>query len=339
MWDLIVNTWNTLIFEPVFNLLVVIMSAIPGHNFGLSLVILTILFRFALHPLIKRQLIQMRKQRELQPEIARIKKKHKGNRQRAALETMELFREHKFNPFAVLGYLLLQAPLLICIFQIVRRIAENTQSIIDHSYSFVKDLDWVSGLSSNLETFDSTLLGIVDLTRTPLGEAGWYLPGVILAVLAAVTQYFVARQLSAQAANPKAPPKSFKEIFKASSQGKEVNQAEVNQAVGRSMQFVLPIIILIVGMGFYLALHLFWIVSSVMQIFQYERLDNQAQAAQAEAKIDGQTVDGVITERLNAKQKKEQRQRQTLNSSKRKRVSATVKTVKKTDSQKKKGQQ
>jgi YidC/Oxa1 family membrane protein insertase len=85
-----VNLFDLIIVQPIFNVLVLIYSAIPGADFGIALIVLTILIRFALLPITKRQLRQTRLMRKLQPELARIRKQAKGNKQLEGMQMMEL---------------------------------------------------------------------------------------------------------------------------------------------------------------------------------------------------------------------------------------------------------
>jgi YidC/Oxa1 family membrane protein insertase len=72
--------FTTLIVQPIFNLLVLVYALIPGHNFGLSLIIFTIIIRLLLWPLLRKQLHQAKAMRDLSPEIKRIKKEAKKDK-------------------------------------------------------------------------------------------------------------------------------------------------------------------------------------------------------------------------------------------------------------------
>ena len=61
------NIFDLLIVQPIFNLLIGLYSIIPGGDFGVSLIIFTVLVRFALYPLIKKQLHQTQAMKKLQP--------------------------------------------------------------------------------------------------------------------------------------------------------------------------------------------------------------------------------------------------------------------------------
>jgi YidC/Oxa1 family membrane protein insertase len=172
--------FQTLIVQPIFNLLAIIYALIPGHNFGLAIIIFTILVRLAMWPLVKRQLHQTKAMRKLQPELKRIKASAKGNRQQESLMMMELYRERGINPFASLGPLLIQLPIFIGLYGCLRKIVTDPKSLVEFSYPFVQHLGWMEQLAHDIKQFDETLLGIVDLTRGAITEQGFYLPAFII---------------------------------------------------------------------------------------------------------------------------------------------------------------
>ena len=67
------NIFELLVIQPVFNLLIGLYSIIPGGDFGISLIIFTIIIRFMLYPLVKKQLHQTKAMKKLQPELKKIK--------------------------------------------------------------------------------------------------------------------------------------------------------------------------------------------------------------------------------------------------------------------------
>src|SRR3982750_4550910 len=106
------SIFTTIIVQPIFNLLVLIYAIIPGHNFGLAIILFTILIRLLLWPLVKKQLHHAKAIRELSPELKKIKAAAKGDRQKESQMTMELYKERQINPFASLGIVLIQLPIL-----------------------------------------------------------------------------------------------------------------------------------------------------------------------------------------------------------------------------------
>ena len=78
---LFASLFQDFIVQPIFNLLVFIYAILPGHNFGLAIIIFTIVVRLLMWPLIRKQLHQAKLMRKLQPELKRIKETCKGDKQ------------------------------------------------------------------------------------------------------------------------------------------------------------------------------------------------------------------------------------------------------------------
>jgi YidC/Oxa1 family membrane protein insertase len=89
-------------------------------NFGLSIIILTLLIRIVLLPLGIKQIKSMGAMQAIQPKIKEIQKKYKGNKQKAQEETMKLYKEAGVNPLGGCLPLLLQFPILIAMYAVIR---------------------------------------------------------------------------------------------------------------------------------------------------------------------------------------------------------------------------
>src|SRR5437868_7575238 len=105
--------FTTLIVKPIFNLLVLIYALLPGHNFGLAIILFTIVIRLLMWPLLKKQLHHAKAIRALQPEIKKIKKMAAGDKRKEQMLTMELYKEREVRPLASLGIVVVQAIVLI----------------------------------------------------------------------------------------------------------------------------------------------------------------------------------------------------------------------------------
>jgi len=275
---MVANIFTTIIVQPIFNLLVLIYALLPGHNFGLAIIIFTILIRLILWPLVKKQLNHAKAMRELTPEIKKIKAAAKGDRQKESQMTMELYKEREINPFASIGILLVQLPILLGLYSGLNRIIKNPHQIISFSYSWLHNLSWMKELSHNIHLFDNTFLGVVDLTRTAVGPHGLYAAGVVIAALAAAGQFYQSKQLMPQ---PK-EARSLKSILSEAGKGKTADQTEVNAAVGRSTMYLIPGMVFIFAIRLSLALPLYWVVSSFVAVIQQSRvLREDAQEADA----------------------------------------------------------
>ena len=111
-------------FSPLISLfesiMVFIHDNVVGGSWGLAIVGLTVLIRAVLVPLTYRQLKGMQEMQRLSPQIAALKEKYKEDKQRQQQEIMAFYRENKINPLASCLPLLLQLPVFISLFYMLR---------------------------------------------------------------------------------------------------------------------------------------------------------------------------------------------------------------------------
>lgn len=265
--------FDLILVQPIFNILAFIYGIIPGHDFGVALIIFTILVRMALWPLLKKQLHQTRVMRQIQPELAKIKQRAKGNRQLESQLMLELYKERGVNPFGSIGTLLLQLPIFISLFAVVRLITTDHANIAKYTYDFLEGLP---GIKEAIAThLNDTLFGVIDLTKqatTPGG--GIYWPLLILAVAAAIVQYFQSKMLLPK---PKEKRK-LREVLKDQAQGKVVDQAEMSALMTGKMIWLFPVITFLIGMYLEGALVLYLLTTNSVAIFQQYRILHKDEA-------------------------------------------------------------
>ena len=256
--------FQTLIVQPIFNLLVFIYALLPGHNFGLALIIFTIIIRMLMWPLIRKQLHHVKAMRKLQPELKRIKKESKGDKQMESKMVMELYKEREVSPFGSLGVLAIQLVILLGLYSGLQKVIKDPQAVLDFAYSFIRDLTWLRTLAENIGQFDATLLGFIDLTKAAVGGNGIYWPAMFLVAGSAVTQYFQSAQLMPTDKDAR----SLRQIMKEAGTGKQADQSEVNAAIGRSTKYFIPIMIFVFTVNLPSALGLYWFVSGLVAFLQ-----------------------------------------------------------------------
>lgn len=273
--------FTTLIVKPIFNLLVLIYAILPGHNFGLAIILFTVLIRVLMWPLIKKQLHNAKAMRELQPELKRIKKEASGNRQKESVMVMELYKERGINPFSSIGVLFLQLPILIGLYSGIRRIITDPFNLVSFAYAPLQHIGWMQTLASDIGRFDHTLFGIVDLTRSAVEKGGGiYWPAMLLVIGSAVTQYYQSKQLMP---NDK-DARKLRDILRDAGGGKQADQSEVSAAVGRSTKFFIPVMIFFLTVNIASALSLYWFVSGLVAMIQQGRvLSKDEEELEAEA--------------------------------------------------------
>ena len=107
---------------PILSLLNFFNSFIP--NFGIAIILLTILVRIVFWPLTHKSTIGMKKMQEIQPKMKEIQAKFKDNPQRLQQETWALYREAKVNPMSSCLPMLIQIPVFIALFNVLRSAVE-----------------------------------------------------------------------------------------------------------------------------------------------------------------------------------------------------------------------
>jgi len=256
--------FTTLIVKPIFNLFVLIYGLLPGHNFGLAIIIFTVVIRLLMWPLVKKQLHQTKLMRQMQPELKKIKQRAAGDRQKESQMLMELYKERGVNPFSAFPTLIIQFIVPIGLYSGLRRVIDDPHNIVSFAYPSLQHLPWLQQLSHNVHIFDDTLFGVVDLSKRALGPAGIYWPAMLIVLASAVTQYYQSKQLLPTSKNSR----TLRDILSDASAGKQADQSEVNAAVGRSTRFLFPVLIFVTTVNFPAALGLYWFVGGLVAYIQ-----------------------------------------------------------------------
>lgn len=285
--------FDTLIVQPIFNLLVFIYALLPGHDFGVAIILFTLVVRLLMWPLVKKQLHHTKKLRELQPELKKIKAAAKGDRQKESQMTMELYKERKVSPFATIGFTLIQFPILIGLYIGLRDLINDPNQLTTFTYPFIRNLSWIKEVAANPSLFDPTFFGVVDLKRAALSNGVWYFPALVLVIGSAVTQYLQSKQLMP---SPK-DGRGLRQILKDASAGKQADQSEMQAATGRFTTLMIPGLIFFVTLGIASALSLYWFVGGLIAFYQQSRVlkkDETELEAVADSTAKKKVIEGEI---------------------------------------------
>lgn len=286
------NIFDLLITQPIFNLLAIIYGLLPGSDFGVSLILFTVLVRFAMWPLIKKQLRQTKVQREIQPELKKIKQKANGNKQLEGQLMLELYREKGVNPMSSIGVLFLQLPIFIALYNVIRIITQQRDQIAHWTYGFVQNLGPIHDIiSDSNHYFNESLLGIVNLSKTAVSNGQIYWPLMILAILAAALQYYQSKQISPQPTEHK----RLRDVMSATAAGQQVDQSEVSAIMSQRMLLLFPIMTFFIMIYLPGAIALYTVVGSIVAIIQQHVILNK-DVEEMEVLADG-TKAAVIREK------------------------------------------
>jgi len=261
-----VDIFQILIVQPIFNLLIGIYSLIPGGDFGVALIIFTIIVRLAMWPLVKKQLHQTKAMQKMQPELVKIKKETKGNKQLESMRMMELYKKHDISPFRSIGILLIQLPIFIALYQVIQIFTLHRDQIDHLTYSFMKSFGPVQELIAHPDNFNDKMFGFVSLTQLAITTNPFNINVVllILAIAASITQYFMAKQIT-----PKNQSKKrFRDIMSEAAGGKEADKSEMNAAMMSTMTKFLPIMMFFIMINLPGAIVLYYTVSNLVAVLQ-----------------------------------------------------------------------
>lgn len=111
-----------------------------GAPWWLSIAILTIVVRTILFPLTVRQVKSMRAMQDLKPDMDRIRAQYKDNRQKQQEEIMKLYQERQVNPFGSCFPLLVQMPIFITMFYVIRGFGDTHPSFTSGGILWFQDL-------------------------------------------------------------------------------------------------------------------------------------------------------------------------------------------------------
>lgn len=130
------------IFSPLTNILGSGLELLyaQGLPWWLSIAVLTIIVRSILFPLTVRQVKSMRAMQDLKPDMDRLRAKYKDNKQKQQEELMKLYQERKVNPFGSCLPLLIQMPIFIAIYVVVRSFGETHESFTSGGLLWFQDL-------------------------------------------------------------------------------------------------------------------------------------------------------------------------------------------------------
>lgn len=239
--------WETIIIDPMINALLYIYSFL-GENFGLTIIVFTILVRILLYPLTAKQLKGARDMQEMQSskKWQDIQKKYKNDREKLAQEQMKLYQEMGINPFGSCLPTLIQFPLILGMYQaLIAALAATPIQLLElsrHIYSFLPNLSALLPLNSRFLWMD---LGQPERLFLPFLPENWGIP--VLAIIVTATSFLQTRMTT--------PPTS-------SSSGDQ------GAAMTRAMSLYMPLLMGWLALSFASGLALYFTASNIVGILQ-----------------------------------------------------------------------
>ncbi|MBD3208701.1 MAG: membrane protein insertase YidC [Candidatus Nealsonbacteria bacterium] len=226
--NILTTAFNTLLYQPLFNALILLYQYIPGQDFGIAVVALTLLLRLVLSPLMAKNIKNQKALSDMQPKIKEIQEKYEDNQEKQAEEIINLYQEKEISPFSAFVPLLIQLPILIALFQVFQQ-GLDPQS-----------MNWLYGFVPKPGDIDYTFLGLILLSA----------PSTLLAVFASVLQFFQFKMMDTS--QPKTDQKG----------------ADVALAIQKQMPYFFSVFTFIFLLKLPAALALYWMATSLFSMGQ-----------------------------------------------------------------------
>jgi YidC/Oxa1 family membrane protein insertase len=218
-WDIVMLQW-------MINLLIA-LSHFLFNNFGLTIIIFTLIIRFVLLPLTLRQLRATKAMTTLQPKLMDLQKKYGKDKQKLAQEQMALYKESGVSPAGCAIPMLIQFPIWIALYQaIVLALAVSPEALLNLSRYFYS---WVLPLASL--PLNNHFLGL------NLAEGN-----AILAVIVGITMWVQQKMVTPTTQDPRTAQQS------------------------QMMLWMMPIIFTFFSLSFPSGLALYWVISNIFSI-------------------------------------------------------------------------
>ncbi len=222
--------FHVVFYQPLFNALVFLYDYVPGKDFGIAIILLTIALRFVLYPLSAKAFYAQKALSALRPKIQEIQEKFKGQKDEISRRLLELYKTERFNPLSAFLPILVQLPILFALYRVFQNGLQTNQ--LTFLYPFVPPPPHIS----------ATFLGILDLGATSLP----------IALLAGLFQFIQSKQVSA--------------FYPAKRQ--QGGKPDMSGLMQKQMMYLFPLFTVFIVAKFPAALGLYWITTSLFSIWQ-----------------------------------------------------------------------
>ncbi|PID52689.1 MAG: hypothetical protein CR972_00575 [Candidatus Moraniibacteriota bacterium] len=231
-----------LIYQPIYNALIGLYSIFD--DFGIAIIILTLIIKFALIPLSRKQIESQKEMQEIQPKIKELQNKYKNDKEKLTKETMALYKKHKVNPAAGCLPLIIQMVIFITMYRVIINLSNNHHLSVntEHLYAFIPQPDAINGF----------FIGFMNLAE----------PFAAIAVITAAAQFYQLKMMQVKNEQniEKTPAKK--------SDDKKTDELDFATIMQKQMLFIVPIMTLFIGLKFPSGLTLYWLTSTVFMIAQ-----------------------------------------------------------------------
>lgn len=247
------NIFNVILIEPLANGLILFYKLLGG-NMGLAIIGFSFALRFLLNPLTKPYMQSMKRMKDFEPQLAKLKERHKDDKKKLMEAQTEFYKQKGINPGAGCLPYLLQIVILIALFNVFTRVlSPNGDVVVKFNELLYAPLKFAGG-----ETLNTKFL-YLDVTKPDAFKIAFLpfaIPGPIL-ILAALLQFVSAKMMT--------PLQKLEEKVAKKTPGAADN---LQVSMQKSMSLTFPLFTLIFGLSFPSGLALYWLLFSIFQAYQ-----------------------------------------------------------------------
>ena len=222
------------LYKPLFNVLMLFYIYLPGQDFGLAIIALTLLIRIILFPSYIKTLKSQQALKKIQPKIDEIKALHKDDQTKQSQALMKVYADNKVNPLSSCLPLLIQLPILFALYRVFT-FGLNTDSL-NYLYAWFPSVP---------ETINTTFLAFTGIESLMVDLAA---PSLFLAILAGIVQLVQGWMMA-----------KFQPMPKGGGMAK---------MIGVQMMYFFPIITVFIAMSLPAALALYWVATTFFMVLQ-----------------------------------------------------------------------
>ncbi|MCL2860422.1 MAG: YidC/Oxa1 family membrane protein insertase [Oscillospiraceae bacterium] len=252
-------------------------------NYGLAIILFTLVLRVVLLPLTIKQQTTMRKSAKIQGKLKKIQEKYKGNQEKINKETMALYKSENMSPFSGCLSAIIQILLLLSVFYLVSRPLTHMKRIdptVIQSYTDEIKQDENSQKSNYPEidiikakgpvdervNINMHFLGL-DLSSVPSGS--WKDPRVYVIPLLYVVSSVVSMRLmtNMNSKNKEKDKEDDKEI-EVGDKPKEKTEMDMAESMNKNMMYIMPVMSVIISFIAPLGLALYWLINNLLMIVE-----------------------------------------------------------------------
>ncbi len=233
------DIFHVLIYQPLYNAVIFFYSGLPIQDFGIAIILTTILIKAAFFSLSRMQIEQQKRMQDIQPKLKALQEKYKSDKAEQTKAIMACYKENKVNPFAGCLPLIIQLVFFITFYRVIIEI--NSNGLIVNSaniYAFVPNPGEIKHVA----------FGFLDMVKA----------SPILGALAALAQYFQTKMIL-----PKTPVLTEKKTSQ-----EPGDMPDMAAIMGKQMLYLGPALVFFFSFQFPAALSLYWFVSTLLSWMQ-----------------------------------------------------------------------